>query len=442
MSFDGVTQKEVQPTMWCDIDKLDYWDNNPNDGDIGSIIISIKEHGYNDTQTYWNGIIKGGNHSVMALQQLRQSGWHPDDCKYASKCLSIEHGNWQIAMIDVSEMDETDADAFGVALNRTARLGYDDPAKMVKLLQQINEKRGTLHGTGYDADDLDELLHEVGQFGEWDPPRNTEAEYVRDVIGGFNLSSFWKDLPRENDVSRYFLPLPKSPNVLTKDHTAKRNFSRTNATETERIVKTYMRSGDVFYEMCCGWMTFSSTAKYFGYNGKGSDIWDKSIKFCERQLKAMKGEGKVSVGYADCRDTEEPANTYDFVHSNPPFFNLESYGGSKDDLSATGKYDFWLQAMGEMGREAERILRPGGIANFVINDFREKGRMVLMHADFVNAIIDVSNLQLHDIVIAEVVSQSHRFWRKQYNLRKTTKCHEYIITFKKPDYNPCLCGDL
>jgi hypothetical protein len=89
--------------------------------------------------------------------------------------------------------------------------------------------------------------------------------------------------------------------------------------------------------------------------------------------------------------------------------------------------------MGDMGAEAARILKPGGLANFVINDYREEGVVVPMHSDFINSILKRSPLVLHDLVVAEVVSQALRFRKHDYERRRTVKCHEYVITFRKPD---------
>ena len=93
----------------------------------------------------------------------------------------------------------------------------------------------------------------------------------------------------------------------------------------------------------------------------------------------------------------------------------------------------WLNAMGDMGSEAERILVDGGLATFVINDYRKGGALVPMHADFMNAILNGSRLRLHDFVVAEVMSQGMRFRKQNYKARYTVKCHEYVMTFKKPN---------
>ena len=119
------------------------------------------------------------------------------------------------------------------------------------------------------------------------------------------------------------------------------------------------------------------------------------------------------------------------MHSNPPFFTLEEYSDNEADLSNQGDYNNWLCAMVDMAKEAERILVPGGLANFVLNDYREDGYLVNMHADFMGAILKGTNLKMWDMAIAEVVSQALRFRKKAYNNKRTVKCHEYIMTFKK-----------
>jgi len=326
----------------------------------------------------------------------------------------------------------------------------DIPDEWVKKASELNEEEirrfiiadNIQHGDwDYDllADwDSQEMLDwgleipEINNAIPWNPEEKFDGSDNDgiELKAGYRLSSIWYGMERNTEITKYMLDLPA--NVNAKDGaTVKLNYSRTNGEETERIIKTYMRNSDIFYEMCCGWMTFSSTAKYLGYSGKGSDIWDKSIEYCKKQIEAMPGTGNVEIECADCRNTKEPDGYYDFIHSNPPFFSLESYSDNDNDLAATGSYDLWLNAMSDMGKEAERIIKLGGLANFVINDFRKDSILKPMHSDFINAIQKKSNLKLHDIVIAEVVSQALRFRKHDYERKRTVKCHEYVITFKK-----------
>ena len=410
---------------------------NPKSHDLGAIIQSYQTHGFVasgilDDRT---GLFLAVHGRIQALDSMKRQHMDVPD--------GIRNGgdDWLVPVqVGYSSKNDVQAKAYIVADNKLTVLGgWDEPA-LAELLQEVaGSVDVALESTGFSGDDLDELLSDLNEPPTWKPDVDTadpSGDGIEELIG-YGLSSFWKDLSRENEISKYMLTLP--PAIDTKSgSTIKAQFSRTNATATERIVKTYMRTGDVFYEMCCGWMTFSSTAKYFGFSGKGGDIWDTSLKFCKRQILAMPGDGNIEVVYADCRDTKESTNYYDFVHSNPPFFSLETYGGGADDLAATNDYDMWINAMGEMAVEACRILTPGGLANFVINDYRDGGILIPMHSDFINSILSKSELMLHDFVVAEVLSQSIRFRKRvQYPARYTVKCHEYIITFKKPTETGC-----
>ena len=428
------------PAGYISIESLSEWDQNYNQGDTYAIARSILRYGFNHALRVRGGVVVAGNHSLRALIMLKGWGgpkafealgfdemgavewlnWPPEN-------VIDQDGEWFVKFVNVDHLTDAEAIAFAVADNRTAQLAEPDNAQLAKLLIGVQgQGDGLLLAAGYSDEQLAGLVAAQDNPPPWNPdcPDGDGVE----VLAGYRLASMWYGISRHNDVSPHMLELPIP---TKKGDTIKYRYSRTNATATERIVKTYMRPGDKFYEMCCGWMTFSSTAKYFGFSGRGGDIWDVSLDFCKRQLKAMPGAGVVDVVNSDCRETGEDASSYDFVHSNPPFFSLEIYGKDDNDLAGMDSYSAWLVAMGQMGFEAERILTPGGLANFVINDFREDGILMVMHADFINAILEHTDLVLHDLVIAEVISQRLRFRKKEYDFKRTVKCHEYVITFKK-----------
>jgi len=354
-----------------------------------------------------------------------------------AKTKTIEAGNgmweaaqalgWDEIAVAFVKDDKAVASAYGIMDNQSALLAEWDLPTLKDLLEELDDGETNMELTGFTADEIEDLMTQFHVPNPWDPD-GSELDNIQELIG-YNLSSFWKDLPRNGGQAyKYMLKLP-----MRNDggNTISYRWSRTNSLATERVVRTYMRGGDLFYEMCSGWVTFSSTAKYWGFSGKASDIWDKAIAFDKKQIAKMPGQGNVEIAKADCRHTGEPDNTYDFVHSNPPFFSLEEYSDKPDDLSGLGSYDKWLLAMVDMVKEAERILKPNGLANFVLNDYRDKGFLVNMHADFIAAILQGTNLKMWDIVVSEVISQALRFRKKAYENRRTVKCHEYIMTFKK-----------
>jgi len=339
----------------------------------------------------------------------------------------------KIAVVKVDD-DKDVAKAYGIMDNQSALLADWDLPTLKDLLQELDDGSVNMDLTGFNETEIEDLMTQFHVSKTWDPDEKYEGTENGDSITervGYNLSSCWYGLKRNpQHADQFMIDLPIKLNT-NDTATVKHTWSRTNAEATERIVRTYMREGDLFYEMCSGWVTFSSTAKYWGFSGKASDIWDKAIAFDKKQIAKMPGQGTVDILQADCRHTGEPDNTYNFVHSNPPFFSLEEYSDNPNDLSGLGSYDKWLLAMVDMAREAERILKPGGLANFVLNDYRKDSYLVNMHADFMTAILKGTNLKMWDMVVSEVVSQALRFRKHDYEKRRTVKCHEYIMTFKK-----------
>lgn len=337
----------------------------------------------------------------------------------------LGHTEVDVSIVDLSDSKEK---ALNLALNKIS--GDWDMPKLKDLLEELDTGAFDIEITGFDMKEIEQLMTQFNVPDIWNPEPGKHDTVGEDV--GYDLSSMWHSMVRPTALtSDYMLELPyRTDGHSPRGHSYK--WSRTNILATERIVRTYMREGDVFYEMCSGWVTFSSTAKYWGFSGKASDIWDTALDFDKKQIAKMPGTGKVEIVRADCRDTKEPDNTYDFIHSNPPFFSLEEYSDNPSDLSGLGSYDKWLLAMVDMAKEAERILKPDGLANFVLNDYREKGYLVNMHSDFMTAILKGTNLKMWDMVVSEVISQSLRFRKKSYEARRTVKCHEYIMTFKKP----------
>jgi site-specific DNA-methyltransferase (adenine-specific) len=159
--------------QWRNLNDLHLWGDNPNQGDLGALLQSINRFGYNESIAIWNDRVQGGNHRVMALRQLWKGGWQPSDKDGAVR---LNGDGLEVAVIDVSHLEsEQEANAFGIALNRTTRLGQDEPAQLAALLQDIAAVDEELfQASGYDGDDLDDLLREIGQFGE--PPEDPGAQ--------------------------------------------------------------------------------------------------------------------------------------------------------------------------------------------------------------------------------------------------------------------------
>jgi hypothetical protein len=111
---------------------------NPRQGDVGTIIESIKENGWYGTIVAQQGtnFILAGNHRWQAAEQLGMSE------------------------VPVTWVDVDDETALRILLadNRTSDLASHDDNVLVDLLNDLSASTTGLAGTGWDEDALDNLL--------------------------------------------------------------------------------------------------------------------------------------------------------------------------------------------------------------------------------------------------------------------------------------------
>jgi len=116
---------------------------NPRQGDTGAIHESIEANGFYGAiiAQKSTGFILAGNHRWQAAQQ--------------SGATEIP-----ITWVDV---DDDHALRILLADNRTNDLASYDENALADILKEIHEAHGNLIGTGYDGDDLDQLLADLGE---------------------------------------------------------------------------------------------------------------------------------------------------------------------------------------------------------------------------------------------------------------------------------------
>lgn len=131
-----------QETRLVPIDSVMPHPRNVNEGDVGAIGQSIAVNGFFGSIVVQrsSGQIVAGNHRWLAAQRAGAS-------------------EIPATFIDV---DDDTALRILLADNRLTRLGRDDSQALADLLVEIQREQGSLDGTGYDAEALDELLADLG----------------------------------------------------------------------------------------------------------------------------------------------------------------------------------------------------------------------------------------------------------------------------------------
>lgn len=143
------------PVEMVSVDRLEIHPDNPRQGDIGAIASSISENGFYGTLVAQKSTrrILAGNHRLQA---------------------AIASG---IQEVPVYWVDVNDVEARRILLadNRTADLATYDDNILADLLKDMAVMDGGLLGTGYDGDDLDDLLADLDDgFALNDQPEDIE----------------------------------------------------------------------------------------------------------------------------------------------------------------------------------------------------------------------------------------------------------------------------
>lgn len=137
---------------WINLDDIILWDANPNEGDVGAIYAMIERFGFrNPIGLNTDNVTKNGNHRIIALRQLKQAQWIP----VSSPCLRVNNGTWEVQYVDNTDLSEDDSTAWGIADNRSSRLGRDDADKLLELLEPMPATDRAI--SGYDDSDIQEL---------------------------------------------------------------------------------------------------------------------------------------------------------------------------------------------------------------------------------------------------------------------------------------------
>jgi len=132
------------------IDAIRPHPRNPREGDVGAIHESIEANGFYGSilAQKSTGFILAGNHRHQAAMQ---------------------QGAEQIPVTWV-DVDDDHALRILLADNRTNDVASYNEDELANILQELAHNTGTLAGTGYDGDALDELLEDLGR-----EPQTTEG---------------------------------------------------------------------------------------------------------------------------------------------------------------------------------------------------------------------------------------------------------------------------
>lgn len=132
------------------IESVGPWPENPRQGDAGAVAASLARFGQQRPIVVQrsSGLIVAGNHVWRAAAMVGEM----------ETALGFGSGRpWTHVAVVLSDLSSEEALGYLVADNRTSDLGTYDDDQLAKILVELAQA-GQLLGTGYDGDDVDELL--------------------------------------------------------------------------------------------------------------------------------------------------------------------------------------------------------------------------------------------------------------------------------------------
>lgn len=171
----------------CPIDKLIFHPRNANQGDVGMVSESIEENG-------WYGFVlaqESTGYIIAGHTRVR-----------SARALGATH--LPVVWLDVP--DAVKAMKMLIVDNRSTRAGWDDPNVMTENLVEINmtDESGLL-GTGYDIDDLDNMMQDLTDLPPVEDGEGRQGKPVLlvtalDEMSAMNLGSV---------LAKFGRPIPK-----------------------------------------------------------------------------------------------------------------------------------------------------------------------------------------------------------------------------------------
>ena len=211
----------------------------------------------------------------------------------------------------------------------------------------------------------------------------------------------------------------------------------------EVIYKWFVPDGGSILDPFAGGAVRGIVANFMGYHYTGIDIRQEQIDDNRSQaldILPVNNQPQWYVGdsdkllgkwVADCEDMLEGEGYYDFVFSCPPYADLEKYSDLEGDISNMNYTDF-LSAYRSIIAKACFLLKPGGMAAFVVGEVRDKkGNFYGLVPDTVKAFRDAGMAFYNEIIMVTPTGTAAIRAGGMMKNKKIVRTHQNILVFIK-----------
>lgn len=205
----------------------------------------------------------------------------------------------------------------------------------------------------------------------------------------------------------------------------------------EVIYKWFVPDGGKILDPFAGGAVRGIVANFMGYHYTGIDIRQEQIDDNRSQaldILPVNNQPQYYVGDSDkllgnwCADNEQ---IYDFVFSCPPYADLEKYSDLEGDISNMNYTDF-LSAYRSIIAKACFLLKPGGMAAFVVGEVRDKkGNFYGLVPDTIKAFRDAGMAFYNEIIMVTPTGTAAIRAGGMMKNKKIVRTHQNILVFIK-----------
>lgn len=166
--------------------------------------------------------------------------------------------------------------------------------------------------------------------------------------------------------------------------------------------------------------------KYYGIELREEEV--ESVKNIQKKLRLF---FDIKVGNAVTFDEFEE-NSFDFIYTCPPYYNLEIYSDMESDLSNCKTYEEFLDNLSLVLKHSYKFLKPNHLMVWVVGNFRNsEGYLIPFNSDLIRLALN-TGFKYHDEIIWVGASSVAKLRVGQFSAnRKSVRIHEYVLIFKK-----------
>lgn len=253
---------------------------------------------------------------------------------------------------------------------------------------------------------------------------------------GFLPSSLWKpDVAITKILKELINDKSQARETLNSNRSDRRHgvnngkCSVFNPQLAQMILAAYAPMNGKIYDPFGGGGTRGYIATKMGYDYTGVEIREEEYNRVLAQMKEWNLNFKFiladSVKY-------RPNESFDFIYTCPPYYDLEVYSDMEEDLSNAPSYMEYLNMLQKVLKNCYDVLKKDSFAVFVVGNFRnKKGELEHLNGDLITKAKEVGFKLWDELIWMGASNVALTRCGKFEKNRKSVRMHEYIIILKK-----------